>query len=72
MEQVGKEQAANHKRKAISARLTEVAKQRFMLDPFELDDGGNNQSQIFHELVKEYCIKHMSTMRDKGTIRGDF
>ena len=48
MEQVRKEQIANHRRKAISAGLSDSAKQQFMRDLFELDDGGNDMAQVFH------------------------
>ena len=72
MEQIRKEHLANHKRKAISAQLNVSAKQQYMLDPFELDDGGNDRSLTHHELIREYCIKHMSTMLDEGTPKGDY
>ena len=67
MDQVKKEQLANHKRDAISTRLNDTAKRQYMLDPFELDHGGNEQSLTYHELIREYCIKHMSTLRVVAT-----
>ena len=72
MDQIKKEQLANHKRKAIASRLNDTAKRQYMSDPFELDDGGNERSRNGHELIREYCIKHMSTMLEKGPPKGNF
>jgi hypothetical protein len=72
MDQIKKEQLANHKRKAIASRLNDTAKRQYMSDPFELDDGGNERSRNGHELIREYCIKHMSTMLETGPPKGNF